>query len=81
MCQLCLIYFNFFSIYICTKRYHGMAKYGQVNFFSNVVKYIRPTYGNKAELATLKTQLDTPYTSLKPNIFSSYLVNINSKFL
>ena len=53
MCQLCLIYFYFFDIYICTKRYHGMHKYQQVNFFSNVVKSVRPTYGNKEELAPL----------------------------
>ena len=54
MCQLCLVYFYFFNIYICTKRYHGMHKYQQVNFFSNVVKSIRPTYDNKEELAPLK---------------------------
>ena len=30
-----------------------MHKYQQVNFFSNVVKSVRPTYGNKEELATL----------------------------
>ena len=54
MCQLCLIYFYFFNIYICTKRYHGMHKYQQVNFFSNVVKSVRPTYGNKEELAPLR---------------------------
>ena len=53
MCQCCLIYLYFFNIYICTKRYHGMCKYRQVNFFSNVVKYVRPTYGNKEELAPL----------------------------
>ena len=33
-----------------------MHKYQQVNFFSNVIKSIRPTYGNKEELATLTTQ-------------------------
>ena len=49
MCQ----YFYFFNIYICTKRYHGMHKYQQVNFFSNVVKSVRPTYSNKEELAAL----------------------------
>ena len=53
MCQLGLIYFYFFNIYICAKRYHGMCKYQQVNFFSNVVKSIKPTYSNKEELATL----------------------------
>ena len=53
MCQLGLIYFYFFNIYICTKRYHGMCKYQQVNFFSNVVKSIKPTYGNKEELVAL----------------------------
>ena len=53
MCQLCLIYFYFFNISICTKRYHGMYKYQQDNFFSNVLKSIRPTYGNKEELASL----------------------------
>ena len=53
MCQLCLIYFYFFHIDICTKRCHGMHKYQQVNFFSNVVKSARPTYGNKEELAPL----------------------------
>ena len=30
-----------------------MHKYQQVNFFSNVVKSVRPIYGNKEELATL----------------------------
>ena len=53
MCQLCLIYFYFFNIYICTKRYHGMYKYHQDNFFSNVLKSVRPTYGNKEELVPL----------------------------
>ena len=53
MCQLCLIYFYFFNIYICTKRYHGVHKYQQVNFFPNVVKSVRPTYGNKEELGAL----------------------------
>ena len=57
MCQFCLIYFNFFNIYVCTKRYHGMCKYWQVNFFSNVVKSVRPTYGNKEELGALKGKL------------------------
>ena len=33
-----------------------MHKYQQVNFFSNVEKSVRPTYGNKEELATLKHQ-------------------------
>ena len=45
------VYFYFFNIYICTKIYHGMCKYWQLNFFSNVVKYVRPIYGNKEELA------------------------------
>ena len=31
-----------------------MHKYQQVNFFSNVIKSVRPTYGNKEELASLK---------------------------
>ena len=35
------------------KRYHGMCKYQQINCFPNVVKDIRPTYGNKEELAPL----------------------------
>ena len=30
-----------------------MHKHQQFNFFSNVVKYVRPTYGNKEELAAL----------------------------
>ena len=30
-----------------------MHKYQQVNFFSNVIKSVRPTYGNKEELASL----------------------------
>ena len=54
MCQCCQISFYSFNIYICIKRYHGMCKYQQVNFFSNVVTYIRPTYGNNEELAPLK---------------------------
>ena len=35
------------------KRYHGVCKYRQINFFPNVVKDVRPTYGNKEELAPL----------------------------
>ena len=53
MSKCCLIYSCFFNIYICTKRYYGLHKYSQVNFFSNVVKYVRPTYGNKEELTPL----------------------------
>ena len=30
-----------------------MRKYQQVNFLSNVVKYVRPTYDNKEKLAPL----------------------------
>ena len=30
-----------------------MHKHQQFNFFSNVIKYVRPTYGNKEELAPL----------------------------
>ena len=63
MCQVCLIYFYFFNIYICTKRYHGMHKYQQVNFFSNVVKSVRPTYSNKEELATLTIGLSVCKTN------------------
>ena len=37
------------------KRYHGMRKYQQINFFPNVVKDVRPTYGNKEELAPLNS--------------------------
>ena len=33
--------------------YHWFCKYQHVNFFSNVVKYIRPTYSNKEVWATL----------------------------
>ena len=58
MYQLYLIYFYFFNTYICTKRYHGMHIYQEVNFFSNVVKSVRPTYGNK-ELATLNIWMST----------------------
>ena len=36
------------------KTYHGMCKYRQINFFPSVVKDVRPTYGNKEELAPLK---------------------------
>ena len=53
MYQCCLIYFYIFNSYICTKSYHGMCKYQQVNFFSNAIKNVRPTYGNKEELAPL----------------------------
>ena len=38
-----------------------MHKYQQVNFFSNVVKSIRPTYGNKEELAPLKKMLKSAF--------------------
>ena len=31
-----------------------MCKYQQVNVYSNVVKYVRPIYGNKKELAPLR---------------------------
>ena len=31
-----------------------MHKHQQFNFFSNVIKYVRPTYGNKEELSPLK---------------------------
>ena len=30
-----------------------MHKHQQFNFFSNFIKYVRPTYGNKEELAPL----------------------------
>ena len=53
MYQFCLIYFYFFNIYIYTKIYHYIHKHWQFNFFSNVIKYVRPTYGNKEELAPL----------------------------
>ena len=36
------------------KRYHSMCKYQQINFFPNVVKDVRPTYGNKEELVPLR---------------------------
>ena len=39
------------------KRYHGMSKYWQITFFPNVVKDVRPTYGNKEELAPLMIRL------------------------
>ena len=35
------------------KRYNGMCKNLQINFFPNVIKDVRPTYGNKEELAPL----------------------------
>ena len=59
MFQLCLIYFYFSNINICTKRYHGMHKYQQVNFSSNVIKSVRPTYGNKEELVPLTSDFVT----------------------
>ena len=37
------------------KRYHGMCKYQQINFFPNVLKDVRPTYSNKEELAPLSS--------------------------
>ena len=69
MCHLCLIYFYFFNIYICTKRYHGMHKYQQVNFFSNVIKSVRPTYSNKEELAPLTESLVPLYEVLPPYVY------------
>ena len=33
--------------------YHQFCKYWQVNFFSDVIKCIRPTYSNKETLAPL----------------------------
>ena len=33
--------------------YHWFCKYRHVNFFSNVIKCIRPTYGNKEARAPL----------------------------
>ena len=73
MCQLCLVYFYFFNIYICTKRYHGMHKYQQINFFSSVVKSIRPTYGNKEELAPLRGNQQTLNTTGNPGNFLSLM--------
>ena len=35
------------------KMYGWFCKYQQVNFFSNVVKCVRPTYGNKEARASL----------------------------
>ena len=81
MCQCCLIHFYFFNIYICTKRDHGMYKYQQVNFFSNVIKSIRPTYGNTEELATLIHCLkNIPYKCrvfLKNLVLNNISVDIN----
>ena len=37
-----------------------MHKYQQVNFFSNVVKSVRPTYSNKEELAPLNINTGKP---------------------
>ena len=36
--------------------YHWFCKYWHLNFFSNVVKCIRPTYGNKEAQAPLINQ-------------------------
>ena len=44
------------------KRYHGMCKYWQINFFPNVVKDIRPTYSNKEELAPLSENFNENFT-------------------
>ena len=41
------------------------ANIQQVNFFSNVVKYVRPMYGNKEEPAPLKQK---PFLALKSEI-------------
>ena len=48
MCQLCLIYFYLYKkdIMVCTN-------INKLIFFSNVIKSVRPTYGNKEELAPL----------------------------
>ena len=35
--------------------YHWSCKYQHVNFFSNVIKCVRPTYGNKEVLAPLSS--------------------------
>ena len=43
---------------MCTKRYHGVHKYQQVSFFSNV-KSVRLTYGNKEELVALKPRIES----------------------
>ena len=48
-----------------------MCKYWQLNFFSNVVKYIRLIYGNKEELAVLRELI----------VFSSILDNWRIKQL
>ena len=49
--------------------YHLFCKYQQVNFFSDVIKCIRPTYGNKETLAPLilSALLETAHTCLKGN--------------
>ena len=41
-----------------------MHKYQQVNFFSDVVKSVRPTYGNKEELAPLSEETLKWYTGI-----------------
>ena len=39
-----------------------MHKHQQFIFFSNVVKYVRPTYGNKEEVAPLNKRTGTQRT-------------------
>ena len=81
MCHLCLIYFYFFNIYICTKRYHGMHKYQQVNFFSNVVKSVRPPYGNKEELAPLEIWFDVNFAwEIKSSLPDRYKWDITASW-
>ena len=45
-----------------------MHKYQQVNFFSNVIKYVRPTYSNKEELATLSHHMENEHTPPGVNV-------------
>ena len=54
MCDLCLIYFFFIKIFISVQKYIIVfPNISKFVFFSNVVKCIRPTYGNKEKPATL----------------------------
>ena len=57
MCQLCLIYSISLIFISVQKDIMVCTDINKLIFFSNVIKSVRPTYGNKEELAPLSIVL------------------------
>ena len=54
MCDLCLVSFFFIKIFTpIQKCIVDFVNIGKLIYFSNVVKCVRPTYGNKEARASL----------------------------